>query len=499
MRVRGWLLKQKQRTTSSSDINKPGPGFAYSCGTQAEFHCYIMVDTCRTRSSLERESWTLQRLNSAGEEDTDSSCSYSSDDVLSWASSNSPTPNEDDLFLDYLFSQGLADTFNPGPPHNKQPSSHQQAVMSAADAKMSQIADSLMEETFTTSSNSSSFSEDEINDMYNAAVEFSTVQSLPPGPDLDSYPPFAADTSTTASNALLDALWKSSPSVQQQQQTNAHPQTYYPPSEMNQPEPPTMFGVEPVFKDSLANEPLLPKILASYSLATTPSIRDTIVKNKHNPPLTRIPQLHQNNCSMTAALNSIQNHRGTNVSVLPPSGVRISHIPLNNQSLLQTAMSAASPGRFLSTQPTNPHNITQKLTTATGGATGGGMTTITRPLPGSRPRTINKIADELKIHKCTYPNCGKMYSKSSHLKAHLRRHTGEKPFICTWEGCKWRFSRSDELARHKRSHSGIKPYQCTICEKRFSRSDHLSKHIKVHANGVPRGLKLPTPMASAIL
>ena len=97
-----------------------------------------------------------------------------------------------------------------------------------------------------------------------------------------------------------------------------------------------------------------------------------------------------------------------------------------------------------------------------------------------RPNINIKEKIEEKIFHCTYAGCNKVYSKSSHLKAHLRRHTGEKPFSCTWPGCGWRFSRSDELARHKRSHSGIKPYQCKICEKRFSRSDHLSKHLKVH-------------------
>ncbi len=85
-----------------------------------------------------------------------------------------------------------------------------------------------------------------------------------------------------------------------------------------------------------------------------------------------------------------------------------------------------------------------------------------------------------KAFVCSYPGCDKIYSKASHLKTHLRRHTGEKPFQCTWSGCCWRFSRSDELARHRRSHSGVKPYACTICEKRFARSDHLTKHLKVH-------------------
>lgn len=81
---------------------------------------------------------------------------------------------------------------------------------------------------------------------------------------------------------------------------------------------------------------------------------------------------------------------------------------------------------------------------------------------------------------CTYDNCGKAYVKSTHLKTHLRRHSGDKPFVCTFEGCKWRFSRSDELSRHKRTHTGLRPFTCKICFKSFVRSDHLAKHTRIH-------------------
>ncbi|XP_057716254.1 transcription factor Sp3-like [Corythoichthys intestinalis] len=138
--------------------------------------------------------------------------------------------------------------------------------------------------------------------------------------------------------------------------------------------------------------------------------------------------------------------------------------------------------------PSDLNNLRVHMTTADDDADGGGgegkrLRRVACTCPnckesGGRGSGLGKK----KLHICHIVGCGKVYGKTSHLRAHLRWHSGERPFVCNWMYCGKRFTRSDELQRHRRTHTGEKKFVCGECSKRFMRSDHLAKHIKTHQN-----------------
>uniref|UniRef100_A0A8C2IJ58 C2H2-type domain-containing protein n=1 Tax=Cyprinus carpio TaxID=7962 RepID=A0A8C2IJ58_CYPCA len=94
---------------------------------------------------------------------------------------------------------------------------------------------------------------------------------------------------------------------------------------------------------------------------------------------------------------------------------------------------------------------------------------------------FNETVTPNKNFKCVF--CGKSFEYLSHMTRHMRKHSGEKPYICTV--CGKRFAQKTYLTTHQRTHSGERPYSCMECGKSFSQKSSLNVHLRSHTGEKP--------------
>lgn len=64
--------------------------------------------------------------------------------------------------------------------------------------------------------------------------------------------------------------------------------------------------------------------------------------------------------------------------------------------------------------------------------------------------------------------CKRVFPREKSLQAHMRTHTGERPYVCNFSGCSKAFAQSGQLRTHQRLHTGEKPFKCTAMGNRLT-------------------------------
>lgn len=95
---------------------------------------------------------------------------------------------------------------------------------------------------------------------------------------------------------------------------------------------------------------------------------------------------------------------------------------------------------------------------------------------------VSNLSIDIGERPFTCPHCHAAYNTSSKLLKHLRAAHNLRPFAC--ETCGEQFAMMRDLREHSSASEHVieKKYKCTVCSKMYTRSIHLRLHMRqVHA------------------
>ncbi|XP_075729643.1 uncharacterized protein LOC142771706 [Rhipicephalus microplus] len=103
------------------------------------------------------------------------------------------------------------------------------------------------------------------------------------------------------------------------------------------------------------------------------------------------------------------------------------------------------------------------------------------PICSSHEQDHSLMSVEGGLYSCR--QCSYVTKKSGHMRRHLCKHTGERPFQCHL--CPAAFVQGSNLNNHIRTHTGERPFSCDQCSASFSQKAHLVDHVRIHTREGP--------------
>ncbi|KAF2461277.1 hypothetical protein BDY21DRAFT_360428 [Lineolata rhizophorae] len=184
--------------------------------------------------------------------------------------------------------------------------------------------------------------------------------------------------------------------------------------------------------------------------------------------------------------NSVSQTSGATTTTVPSSNQGEHPIAFPTAALLQAHIKTAHPPRcnicsrtFASQRALRDHVDLVHPT----------ATRISDPTSGSSAEQLrDQLLDARRTHHCTYPDCGRAFTKPFNLKQHIRTvHEGRKPFLCGPEGAKGLLAAREEevrawakdVAGEGEGAEGGGNEAHVACGRSFSTKGALQEHVRV--------------------